>query len=207
LSSTVPMTPRWWLRAARHIAVRMARALVRPLWNPLRGLAKRSFIHPLALVGPRVRIGRGCVIGRCRLDTMDGGGGRIEIGDCTIIYGGVEVLVHGGRVTIGRNCLITRRATVLTGGHGFQDRDRLIREQPHECSDVRVGDDCWIGYAAILLPGVTVGDGAVVAAGSVVTHEVPPYTVVAGVPARPIGERAATAGPRTSGDRRDAEQP
>jgi phosphonate metabolism protein (transferase hexapeptide repeat family) len=54
---------------------------------------------------------------------------------------------------------------------------------------VIVGNDCWIGHAAILLPGVTVGDGAVIAAGAVVSRNVPPYTIVGGVPARPIRKR------------------
>lgn len=54
---------------------------------------------------------------------------------------------------------------------------------------VIVGNDCWIGHGAIILPGVTVGDGAVIAAGAVVSRDVPPYTVVGGVPARPIRER------------------
>jgi phosphonate metabolism protein (transferase hexapeptide repeat family) len=54
---------------------------------------------------------------------------------------------------------------------------------------VIVGNDVWIGHAAILLPGVTVGDGAVIAAGAVVSRDVPPYTVVGGVPARPIRQR------------------
>ena len=52
-----------------------------------------------------------------------------------------------------------------------------------------VGNDCWIGHAAILLPGVTVGDGAVIAAGAVVSRNVPPYTIVGGVPARAIRKR------------------
>ena len=52
-----------------------------------------------------------------------------------------------------------------------------------------VGNDCWIGHAAILLPGVTVGDGAVIAAGAVVSRSVPPYTIVGGVPARAIRQR------------------
>jgi maltose O-acetyltransferase len=51
---------------------------------------------------------------------------------------------------------------------------------------VRIGDDVWIGGHATILPGVTIGDGAVVAAGAVVTKDVPPYTVVAGVPARVV---------------------
>lgn len=54
---------------------------------------------------------------------------------------------------------------------------------------VIVGNDVWIGHAAILLPGVTVGDGAVIAAGAVVSRDVPPYTIVGGVPARPIRQR------------------
>jgi len=54
---------------------------------------------------------------------------------------------------------------------------------------VIVGNDCWIGHGAIILPGVTVGDGAVIAAGAVVSRDVPPYMVVGGVPARPIRER------------------
>ena len=52
-----------------------------------------------------------------------------------------------------------------------------------------VGNDCWIGHAAIILPGVTVGEGAVIAAGAVVSRNVPPYTIVGGVPARPIRQR------------------
>ncbi|HUU93026.1 MAG TPA: acyltransferase, partial [Phycisphaerae bacterium] len=185
----VLLSPRWWWRVVGQLLIRALRAVVRPMWNPLRGLARRSFIHPLAKIGPRVRIGRGCVIGRCRLDTMDAGGEAIEIGDHTIVYSDVEVMVHGGRVEIGKNCLITRRAAVLTGGHGFRDRNRLIQEHEMEAADVRIGDDCWIGYGAIVLGGATVGDGAVVAAGSVVTGDVAPYTVVAGAPARKIGER------------------
>lgn len=58
---------------------------------------------------------------------------------------------------------------------------------------VIIGNDCWIGHAAIILPGVIVGDGAVVAAGAVVSRNVAPYTVVGGVPARPIRKRFSDA--------------
>jgi phosphonate metabolism protein (transferase hexapeptide repeat family) len=54
---------------------------------------------------------------------------------------------------------------------------------------VTIGNDCWIGHGAIILPSVTVGDGAVIAAGAVVSRNVPPYTIVGGVPARPIRRR------------------
>jgi phosphonate metabolism protein (transferase hexapeptide repeat family) len=54
---------------------------------------------------------------------------------------------------------------------------------------VTIGNDCWIGHGAIILPNVSVGDGAVIAAGAVVSRNVPPYTIVGGVPARPIRRR------------------
>jgi phosphonate metabolism protein (transferase hexapeptide repeat family) len=64
---------------------------------------------------------------------------------------------------------------------------------------VTVGNDCWIGHGAIILPGVTVGDGAVIAAGAVVSRSVPPYTIVGGVPARAIRQRfSATVAERLS---------
>jgi acetyltransferase-like isoleucine patch superfamily enzyme len=67
---------------------------------------------------------------------------------------------------------------------GFVDADRLDLLAPPEERNVRIGNDVWIGAGAILLPGVSVGDGAVVAAGAVVNHDVAPYAIVAGVPAR-----------------------
>ena len=61
-------------------------------------------------------------------------------------------------------------------------------ELPYK-GDTVVGNDVWIGYRALILPGVRIGDGAIIAAGSVVTRDVPPYTVVGGNPARPIRAR------------------
>lgn len=55
--------------------------------------------------------------------------------------------------------------------------------------DIVVGNDVWIGYEAVILAGVTIGDGAVIGARAVVTGDVPPYTIVGGVPARPIRKR------------------
>lgn len=175
-------------RQVVFLVPRAVRAVLRPLSNLIRGMVCRSVIHPLAFIGPRVHIGRGCTVGWCRLDTMNGRG-EIHIGAGTIIYNAVEVLVHGGTVRIGRNCLITRASAIITGGHEFRYSDRLIQEQGTFARDVQVSDDCWIGYRAIVLGGVTVGEGAVVGAGAVLTRDVPAYAVVAGVPARLIGRR------------------
>jgi phosphonate metabolism protein (transferase hexapeptide repeat family) len=67
-----------------------------------------------------------------------------------------------------------------------RDRDFFAARRAEK---VMVGNDCWIGHAAIILPGVSIGDGAVIAAGAVVSRDVPPYTIVGGVPARPIRKR------------------
>ena len=64
-----------------------------------------------------------------------------------------------------------------------------IREAWDNKGDIVIGSDVWIGYEAVILSGVTIGDGAVVGARAVVTKDVPPYTVVGGVPARPIKKR------------------
>jgi hypothetical protein len=78
----------------------------------------------------------------------------------------------------------TYRAELYDLGEGDDDVFAWRADQP-----VEVGHDVWFGHGAVVLPGVTVGNGAVVAAGAVVTEDVPPYTVVAGVPAEPIRRR------------------
>jgi len=79
----------------------------------------------------------------------------------------------------------------LTRNHEFSDPGTLIREQGYRPIErIEIGDDVWIGSRVIFLPGVCVGTGAVIGAGSVVTKTVEPYCIVAGNPARPIGHRS-----------------
>jgi hypothetical protein len=73
--------------------------------------------------------------------------------------------------------------------YGFGDEDNDSFFNWRRMQRVTVGHDTWIGHKAIILPGVRIGNGAVVAAGAVVTKDVPPYTVVAGVPAKPVRQR------------------
>jgi len=163
--------------------------LVRPLWNLLLMLRTRSIIHPLASIDWNVRIGRRCFIGKADFNTL-GGRGRIEIGDGSIIYSGCELLCqHAGAIRIGRGVLFTRQAAALTAGHVLADREDTILAQGITTADITVEDDCWIGYRAILLPGVHVGRGTVVGAGAVVTADLPPMVVAGGVPAKVLRER------------------
>jgi acetyltransferase-like isoleucine patch superfamily enzyme len=87
-------------------------------------------------------------------------------------------------ITIGSDCSIGPRASILTLGH-----DPQARNFANKGGDVVMGNRVWIGYGALVLPGVTIGEGAVIGAGSVVTKDVEPFSICAGIPARKVGER------------------
>lgn len=91
-------------------------------------------------------------------------------------------------VKVGSNSLISFYVCIIDVDHGIK-RNVLIRNQLPVGSPIEIGEDTWIGWGACILKGVKIGNGAVIGAGSVVTKDVPPYTVVAGVPARKIKER------------------
>lgn len=73
--------------------------------------------------------------------------------------------------------------------YGMRDKDNQAFFEWRKRQKVTIGHDCWIGHRAIILAGVAIGNGAVVAAGAIVTKDVAPYTVVAGVPAKPVSKR------------------
>jgi acetyltransferase-like isoleucine patch superfamily enzyme len=78
---------------------------------------------------------------------------------------------------------------LICGNHTFVRRDLPIRSQPTEELPITIGDDVWLGASAIVLGGVSIGEGSVVGAGSVVTQDLPPYSIARGVPARVVGVR------------------
>ena len=92
------------------------------------------------------------------------------------------------KIIIGDNFVSGPGIFITSDNHGIK-RNQLIREQDGVQKDVKIGADVWLGAYAIILPGVEIGDGAVVAAGSVVTKNVASYSIVAGVPAKEIGQR------------------
>ncbi|MDY7075377.1 MAG: acyltransferase [Chloroflexota bacterium] len=101
---------------------------------------------------------------------------------------GTQIFGTGG-VEIGANVLVGGLTTIIGYSHEFKDCTVPIMEQPITGQGIRIGDNVWIGAQATIVDGVTVGDGAVIGANSVVTRDVPPDTVVAGVPARPLRKR------------------
>jgi acetyltransferase-like isoleucine patch superfamily enzyme len=118
------------------------------------------YVHCGGIRSSKVRIGKGSVINyNCLLHTT-------------------------GSVIIGENVSISAGAWIVSGSHDMNDPDYVSIYKP-----IVIGDYAWIGMRAMVLGGVTIGEGAVVMAGAVVTRDVPPYAIVAGVPARVIGER------------------
>jgi acetyltransferase-like isoleucine patch superfamily enzyme len=115
-------------------------------------------------------------------------GEGLRIGDNSNV-GRYSYVGCSGLITIGRNVMISPRVSFHAESHNFDDPDIPMREQGVSRAPIVVEDDCWIASHAIILAGVTVGRGSVVAAGSVVTHDVAPYSVVAGVPARVLRSR------------------
>jgi acetyltransferase-like isoleucine patch superfamily enzyme len=109
--------------------------------------------------------------------------GDVIIGDHT------RVGLHNtiiGPVDIGSHVNLAQGITVTALNHNFSDASKRIDEQGVSTSPVTIEDDVWIGANAVILPGVTIGEHCVVAAGAVVTKDVPPHSLVAGVPAKVI---------------------
>lgn len=111
-------------------------------------------------------------------------GRKIYFGDRNVIN--FSCLFDGRHysITTGTDVSIGPEATILTLGH-----DPQCPNFGDEGGDVVIGNHVWIAYRSIILPGIKIGDGAIIGAGSVVTRDVEPYTIVAGNPAKKIGER------------------
>ena len=118
---------------------------------------------------------------------LDAPGARLVSGDFVFFGRGAEIDVVQS-VTIGAHTLIAPNAFITDHTHNAAKATR-IADQGNRIAPVVIGSDVWIGTGAIVLAGVTIGDGAIVGAGAVVTNDVAPYAIVAGVPARVIGER------------------
>lgn len=113
---------------------------------------------------------------------------QITIGDDFTCSFGATFRAVAAPIKIGNQVNVGPLACVIGANHGL-DRDRPINDQPHQSLEITIADDVWLGAGAIVLPGVHLGRGAVIAAGSVVTADVPPLAVMAGVPAQKIKER------------------
>ena len=170
IMNQVETRPRWFVR------------ILAPLFQH-RG--KRSVIHRSARMDtPPYRkfwLGDYSVIES--FATINNAVGDVRIGDYTRI--GLHNTIIGP-VTIGNHVNLAQGITVTALNHNFEDSNKRIDEQGVSTNPVTIEDDIWIGANAVILPGVTIGHHSVVAAGAVVTKDVPPHSLVAGVPAKVI---------------------
>lgn len=159
-------------------------ALLRRIRTRIKVLGKGKYLSH----GEGLHIGEGT-----RLWAPD----RLDLG--RNVYIGKHVTIECN-CSIGDYCLIANRAALIgRNDHDFRAIGYPVRfspwigsvrhPNPYSNSKMEVGSDVWIGFSAIVLSGITIGKGAIVAAGSVVTKDVPPYAIVVGVPAKIIGKR------------------
>lgn len=166
----------------------------------------KSLVTDFSIVAPTARISRSKLYAAVEVgdqaaldDCNIGGHARVRIGERSILTGPVRIIAEMNPVSIGKFCSLAPNVIVWEPLHDMErlsssyilanlfgegwDRD-LTSKGP-----IVIGNDVWIGARATVLSGVTIGDGSVIGAGSVVTVDVPPYAIVAGVPARILGYR------------------
>lgn len=149
--------------------------------------------HVQLRVLSQIRLGtRVTLFGNSYLDA-DGSFGSIEIGDDSHVDHFCVLYGQGG-LRIGSKCAIASGVTIYTQTNQYsQSPETDIIEQPVVYGPVEIGDDVWIGTRAVILPGLKIGDHAVIAAGAVVTRDVERWNIAGGVPARVIGSRKPVA--------------
>lgn len=151
------------------------------MWKPTT-IFNEQYIHVGAntLIGPDISLSAGMVPGQqCITNPV------VTIGDRCLIGRGSGIVGHfsieiGNDVWTGHNVYITDQ------NHGYEDVTRPISQQSQPERAVKIGDGSWLGYGSVVLPGVTIGEHCVIGANSVVTRDVPSFSVAVGVPARVI---------------------
>lgn len=117
------------------------------------------------------------------LELVAEAGGTLEIGERTLVNFGCSIVALD-RVTIGPRCLIGPHCMIMDTG--FHDVDPQRRLEPPTAQPITIGENVWLGARVVVMPGVTIGDDAVIGIGSVVTGDIPARTVAVGVPARVV---------------------
>ena len=115
-------------------------------------------------------------------------GRNCEIGDDVDLALDVLLTTRGG-LKIGDRSLIGYRTQILTANHEIPGKESRIADSGHKYSSVCIGEDCWVGANSVILPGVSIGKGSVIGAGSVVTKDIEEYSVAVGCPARVVKRR------------------
>jgi acetyltransferase-like isoleucine patch superfamily enzyme len=148
----------------------------------INGLSQKCLVF-----GDKVTIGSYAIIRPSNLYGGEAGVG-LKVGNNSNI-GPYSYIGCSGYIEIGDNVMMSPRVSIYSENHNFSDPEIPMNEQGVTRSFVKIEDDCWIAANSVILAGVTIGKGSVVAAGSIVTKDVPPFSIVAGNPAKVIKNR------------------
>jgi len=165
----------------------------RNVWYSILGMkiGKGTFLPSIHITWPnQVIIGDNCRIERDIYLKFDGiwrNGKAIKIGNNVFIGSQCEFNITQS-ISVGDDTLIASGCRFIDHDHGIM-HDGLMRKQPGVASAIKIGNDVWLGCNVIVLKGVEIGDGAIIAAGAVVTKSISSYEIWAGVPAKKIGDR------------------
>lgn len=161
--------PRWWIRT-----------LVNPFVHTRRGLVRRRARLDLVPFHD-FSLGRRAIVEDQAL--VNNVMGEVHIGDDALIGVGSTLI---GPLTVQADVMLAQHVVVSALNHGYRDVRQPIRTQPVNTEPIVIGAGSWIGAHAVILPGVRIGRNAVVAAGAVVTDDVPDFSVAVGNPARVV---------------------
>jgi acetyltransferase-like isoleucine patch superfamily enzyme len=155
----------------------LAKYIPTPLGEPIRFIVLKIFLKHLGNTSLRIRDGVSIHVPE-----------KVSIGGHTTLNEFV-VIDGSGQVDIGNWVRIAHGASILSSDHEFKNRKMPIAKQELRLGRIVIEDDVWIGAGAKILRGIKIGKGSIVGAGAVVTKDVLPYTIVAGVPAKVIKKR------------------
>jgi len=142
---------------------------------------RRMTIGPGVLMPPTVSVRNGANISIGR---------GAHIGQWTYLWAGAD----GGRIDIGENAGMGPGTFITASNYDFDAGDGNVMELPKIAEDITIGRNAWLGARVVVVAGVSIGEGTIVAAGSVVSRDLPAYCVAAGVPARVIRRRGEAKG-------------
>lgn len=155
---------KYWLSAWAYVTVNMV------VGRRKAKIGEGSNIHPSVVLrqGERIEIGKHCLLNHNNVLQAGKKYGKIKIGD--YVHTGANVMM-------------------FAFNHSIDDTDVPSKLQDYYDADITIEDDVWIGAGSVILAGVTIGKGSVIGSNSVVTHDIPPYSIVVGIPAKVIKNR------------------
>ncbi len=184
---SMPQRSTWRQRLALWCGRRLATRHAHVVIDPTAMVSPECRLHPrdgAIRIGPRCTLAAGTIV---QGNVQMGSNCSLQAGSILIGYGTREN--PAGLIRIGNNVRIAPFVQMIAANHRFSDVSRPIVEQGLEPAPIVIEDDVWIAGRVVITAGVTIGTGSVLAAGAVVIRDVPPFSLVGGVPARIIRSR------------------